>query len=713
MALEAGAGSRRIWGYLATGNYFDALGVKPALGRFFHAEDDRQVNASPFAVLSYSCWRNRFAGDPGIEGRRVRINSLPYTVLGVAPRGFHGTELFYWPEIWVPMSMQPQIEGQSWLNDRSTFDVWLMGRLKPGVTRQQAEANLSAIAATQVREYPAQNRGRQRIGLTRPGLVGNAGRAPVEGFMTGLMLLAGLVLLAACANLASLLAARTADRGREIAIRMSIGAGRSRILRQLLTESAVLAALGGAAGWGLAYLLTGLLSQWRAPLDFPVQFDFQADARVFLFSLAATILSAVLFGVAPARQAWKTDSNQVLKGGSPEMGRGRRWAFRDILLVVQVALCAMLVAASAVSFTGLAKSVETPLGFEPGGVSTISFDLGLAQYSTAEGRNLQRRALEAVRELPGVSAAAFSNSVPLSTDYSTTTVFPDEAPDVPGVTGASATFYMVSPGYFRTMGTRLLAGRDFTWHDDAKAPLVAIVNETFARSMLGTRDAVGRHFRQWRGGPRVEIVGVVEDGKYFSLTETPTAAVFWPSPQSYNGTTVLLARSSLPPETVAGEISLAVSDLDGRLPLYGVGSLTQMLGFAFFPARAATLALGAFGILAMMLAVTGIYGLAAYSVSRRVREIGIRVAVGARPWQVLRFVLGRTATLLAIGSSAGLLLSLAAGGVLAKIVYQASAGDPVVLSAVAGIMLAIGIAAACGPARRAVSIDPLRALRQD
>ncbi|HVT60520.1 MAG TPA: ADOP family duplicated permease [Thermoanaerobaculia bacterium] len=733
LGLETADGARRVWGYLVTGNYFDLLGVRPARGRFFHQQDDRQPGASPYAVLSYTCWQNRFAADAQIVGKTIRINAFPYTVLGVAPRGFQGTELFYWPEIWVPMMMEPQIESRSWLDDRGTWNSWVIGRLRKNVTPQQATADLNAIASALAKEFPVWNEG-LRLSVTRPGLVGDALRAPTREFTGGVMALAGLVLLAACANLASLLAARAADRDRELAIRLSIGAGRTRILRQLLVESLLLSLVGGAAGCGLAAVLLRLLSRWHAPLDFPVQFVVDPDATVFAFALAAALLTGLLFSIAPARQAWGANPNQALKGmpstgaAGSRSGGWRRWrklAPRDLLLALQVVLCCVLLTACFVALRGLASSLATPLGYDPRRVAVASFDLGLARFSMEDGRSFQRRALETVTRLPGASAAAFASSLPLSIDQSSTVVFAEDATDFRAAKARRAAYYDVSPGYFRATGTRLLAGREFSWQDGEKAPPVAVVNQIFARQVIGRQlgrgggesirpaAAVGRHFLTGKGRPPVEIVGVVEDGKYTSLIEAPAPALFRPAAQHYNGTTVVIVRSALPPSAVAGQIREAVAALEPRLALYGVGSLEQMLGFAFFPARAATVALGAFGVLAIMLALTGIYGLAAYAVARRVREIGIRVAVGARPGQVLRLVLGRIAALLAAGSAAGLLLGLAAARLLGSVVYQASPRDPLILPAVALTMAAIALAAAAAPARRALAVDPVAALRHE
>lgn len=710
MSLDDNGGAHRVWGYLVTGNYFESLGIKPALGRFFTPAEDAHPNASPYAVISYACWQDRFGGDPQVAGKDIRINGHPYTVLGVAPRAFHGTEVFYWSEIWVPMTMQPQIEGHSWLDERNTHNSWVAGRLKPGVTVQQAEANLGVIAAQLAHDY-ASNEG-MGLTLSVPGVAGSAGREPTRAFAGGVMLMAALVLLAACANLASLLAARMADRSRDLAIRVSIGAGGGRIVRQLLTESLWIAMLGGAAGCALAAVLLRLLSQWRAPLDFPVQFDVTPDWRVFLFAFAAALSTGLLFGIGPARHAWKAAPALHLKGSATPRS-GRRWAARDVLLPVQIALCCVLVTASLVAVRGLMRSFQTPLGFRPDGAAVIGYDVGLAGYNEDQGRVFQQRALEAVAHLPGVESAAYSSSVPLSIDQSSTTVYSESTTDFRPKNAHSAGTYRVAPGYFQTAGTRLLAGREFTPQDKPNAPRVAIVNQTFARSVTGAADAVGRRFRLGAGGPLYQIVAIVEDGKYETLTEVPKPAVFFPILQNYSSTIVLMVRSRRPESELAAEMREAIGRLDPHLAIYGVGSLHQMLGLVYLPMHAAVVALGAFGVLALMLSITGIYGLAAYTVSRRVREIGIRVAIGARPVQVLRLIFARAGVLVAAGATAGLVLGMAAAHVLASIVYQASPRDPVVIGASVLAIAGVGLAAALGPARRALRIDPVQALRHE
>ena len=710
MSLDGERGAHRVWGYLVTGNYFASLGIKPALGRFFTPAEDAHPNASPYAVLSYACWRSRFDGDPQIAGKDIRINGHPYTVLGVAPRAYHGTEIFYWSDIWVPMTMQPQIEGHAWLEVRNTHNSWVAGRLKPGVTVGQAEANLGVIAAQLAHEYTS-NEG-MRLTLGVPGMKGSAGREPTRAFAGGVMLLAALVLLAACANLASLLAARMADRSRDLAIRVSIGAGGGRIVRQLLTESIWIAILGGTAGCAFAVVLLRLLSRWRAPLDFPVQFDVAPDWRVFLFACAAALATGLLSGIGPARHAWNAAPALHLKGTATPRS-GQRWAARDILLPVQIALCCVLLTASLVAVRGLMRSFQTPLGFRPDGAAVVGYDVGLAGYNEEQGRLFEQRALQAVEHLPGVESAAYSSSVPLSIDQSNTTVYSESTTDFRPKNAHSTSHYYVSPGYFQTAGTRLLAGREFTPQDDPKSPLVAIVNQTFARRVTGAADATGRRFRRGPGGPLFQIVAIVEDGKYETLTEVPKPAVCLPILQNYSSTIVLMARSRRPESDLAAEMREAVGRLDPTLAIYGVGSLHQMLGLVYLPMHAAVVALGAFGVLALMLSITGIYGLAAYTVSRRVREIGIRVAVGARPAQVLRLIFARTGVLVAVGAAAGLALGMAGASVLASIVYQASSRDPVVIGTAVLAISGVSLAAAVGPARRALRIDPVQALRHE
>lgn len=712
MELETGHGADRLWGYLATGNYFDVLGVSPAIGRFFHQEDDLHPGASPYAVLSYSCWQGRFGADPDIVGKTIRINRQPYSVLGVASAEFHGTELFYWPDIWVPMMMEAQIEiGNAWLESRGTSNTWIVGRLKPGVSPGQATADLNSIGADLARQYPSVDESLS-FTLARPGLIGDALGRPTRAFAWGVLGLAALVLLAACTNLASLFTARSSDRQREIAIRLSIGATRWRIMRQVFTETVVLALVGGTAGYALAVFLSRILSRWRAPLDFPVQFNVGPDWKVFFFAFAVSLFAGLLFGIAPASHASRVDAQAVLKG---EQGgwRSKRLAMRDVLVVLQVALCFVLVSACLLSLRGLQQSLALHLGFQPDGVSVVGFDVGLAGYTDEQGQNLQRQALAAVERLPGTISAAYSNSVPLSIDQNMNTGFSEDLSNPKLSDGHNVFFYQVSPHYFKTMGIEMLAGRDFDWHDGPHSPLVAVINRTFSKQVLKTEAPLGKRFRFGTGGRLIQVIAMVEDGKYESLTEADQPAAFVPIVQSYNNTTTLIVRSSMPEAQMVQEMRRAMAKIDPHMPLYATGSLRQMLGFTFFPTHAAAIALSAFGILAIMLATTGIYGLVSYGVARRVHEIGIRMAVGARPSQIIRLVLGRTLVLLGTGAVIGLLLAVAAGSVLASIVYTASPHDPVVLMAVIAAVGLLGLLSSWAPTRRALRVEPTIALRHE
>ncbi len=713
--FEHGGDPARTWCYLATGNYFDMLGLKPAAGRFFHQADDLRPGASPYVVLSYPAWQAHFAGDPKAVGSTVRVNGLPYTVLGVTPRGFHGTEMFFWPEMWIPMMMEPQVEvGNPWLDERGTWNTLMLGRLKPGVTPEQASGDLNRIAADLARQYPLNDKGLQ-LRLAKPGFVGSSLRGPVEAFTAGVLLLAGLVLLTACSNLAGLTLARVTDRGRELAIRFSIGAGRARIFFQLLTESFVLALLGGAAGCALAVFACRLFSSWRAPIDFPVRIAVTPDWRVLGFAAAAALVTACLFGLGPALRSSRTDMNSVLKGssGAAVAKTALRLAARDVLLAAQVALCFVLVFACILSLQGLRKAITLPLGFEPRGVTVASVDLGSAQYSEAQGRLFQQRVADSLRALPGVTSVTYANSLPLSIDQSTTSAERTDELEKEGRRRLHANWYDVSPGLLPALRIPLLRGRDFTAHDNQHAAPVAIVNQIFARIVLGTADPVGKTFRYGPQSPPVLVIGLVADGKYVSLTESPDPVVFRSILQDYNPTTVFVVRSRTSSTALLPQIQKRIAALDPKLPVYGAGSLESMLGFVMFPMHAAAVTLSAFGFLAMLITITGIYGLVAYSVSRRTRELGIRMAVGARPSEVLRLVLGKLLVLVSAGLGIGVLLALAAAPALSAIIYTTSPRDPVLLCEVMLAILVTALLSCSKPVLRALRINPVTALRCD
>ena len=711
VGLDSGGHAEPVWGYEVSSNYFQMLGVQPALGRFFTPSSDTKINGDPSAVLSYECWKTQFGGDRGIIGKTVRISKLPFVVIGVAPRGFYGTERLIWSKIWLPIADEPEIEGYNWLQYRSDHNGWLAGRVKPGVTAAQANADLADVAAHIRQQYPDSDKDLE-VRVSQPGLFGDVIGGPVHAFLIGIMLMALLVLFAACANLAGFFTARMTDRARELGIRIAIGASRARLLRQLLTESVVIALLGGIAASLLAMMILRALTAWRPSTDFPFEFAMNPGAMVYLFSFTLALFTGVLFGLLPARQIWRTDPNRTLKSAIAPAA-GRRFSLRDILLAVQIALCCLLVTSSFVALRGLARTFQINLGVDPENVTLAETDLQLAGYTLANAAAAQQRMLDAMRQIPGVESESLSNSTPLSANQSSMSIF---APGTTSFNAASekfvARYYHVGPGYLHTSGTRLLRGRDFTTNDNAKAPSVAIVNETFAKQLFGTADAVGKTFPTGDGKPML-VVGVVENGKYVTLMEDPTPVIFWPLAQNADTSTVLLLRSLRPSADMIPAMRRAIANVDSAVPILRIEPWQDTLSFQMLPERAATIALGILGAFAILLAITGIFGLASYTVSRRMREFGIRVALGARHRDVVRTALGRVFVLLASGSIAGLALGLASGRVIASIVYQASAFDPVVIVAVALTMSGIGLLSAFGPARRALATMPAMLLREE
>ena len=700
-----------VWLYEASGNYFDVLGIQPYLGRFFHSSDEHGPNSAPYIVLSYAYWQSHFKGDTGVPGRTVQLNKHPYTILGVAPPQFRGTELYFSPNFWVPIVNQEQIAGASQLEDRASRGIWLVGRLKPGVTPAQAASDLNTIAASLAKAYPKED-GPASFSLARPGLLGNMLGRPVRAFLTGLTLLAGLILLAACANLGSLFAARAADGAKEIALRLALGSTRKRILRQLLTEAVLVSLAGGIAGVLGSVVLLRWLSAWQPLTDMPINVPVNPDANVYAVALLLALASGFLFGIVPARQVLRANPYQIVKSGSTGT-IGSRFTARDFLLVLQIALCAVLVTSSLVAVRGMARSLHSNFGFQPQNAVLATTDLDMAGYSGDRVAPMQRRMLDTLQTLPGVTAVGLIDRLPLAMDWDDEALFKDSTSDLRlSNQTAEAEVQDVSPGYLRAAGSTLLAGRDFTWHDDKKAPRVAIVNPEFARTFFGSEaGAIGGYFKLM-DGTRIQVVGIVEDGKYKTITEAPEPAAFMPILQAPSSSTWLVVRSNWDPQAQAAAMRLALHNLDAAVPIT-IRTWNKQLDSALFASRVATVSLGALGGLGAMLAVTGIFGMASYSVSKRLRELGIRIALGAQRKEVLSAALGRAFRLLAFGSLAGLLLGIAATRVLAYIVYQATPRDPFVLGGVVLTMLLLGLIATWIPAYRALKADPLRLLREE
>jgi predicted permease len=706
--LRWGNAVKIVNGYSVTGNYFDLLGAQPAIGRFFHEADEHGPNSAPYMVLSDGLWRSAFNADPGVIGTTVRLGKNPFTVVGVAPARFHGTERFGWPDYWIPFLND--IDA-AYLKLRTGNPLTVLGRPKPGVTPEQAAENLSAIAAQLAKEYPQTDTG-VPLRLIRPGLNGDEGDV-VRGFLYSVTALALLVLLAACANLASLFAARAADRSGELALRVALGASRWRLVRQLLTEAMTLSILGGAAATVTAGLLLAALNSGGLPgygmLSADGNGPLRIDVGVFLVALILTLASGLFFGMIPATQVRQSNPLQTMKSGPVNSTPLRRFGLRDLLLGAQIAICMLLVTASLVAWRGMVRLLHAPLGFQPQGAQLAEMD-----RSEVEGDwplEKTKAMIDALRSIPGVTAAATLNRPPFSGGLRGIPVFPPGTTEFTLNNSVLEPYRLtISPGYLDAARTRLLRGRDFSWRDTSTTPSVAIVNETFARKMWGDAPAIGQRFillEQLR-----EVVGVTEDGKYHQIQDSPQPVVFLPLSQSKQWLGWFVVRSDRAPNEMAAAIERTLGGLEPNAPVT-VQGWPDTLEQPLFPSRAATAVLGVMGLLAAVLAVTGIFGMAAYNVSRRMKELGIRVALGARTKHVIGVAVGRPTVLLGAGSVAGLLLCLFASRLLSQIVYQPNPRDPGVVLGAVLIMALLGLAASVLPTLRALAVDPSQLMREE
>jgi predicted permease len=711
VAVDTGKSPTPTWGLETSGNYFDALRIQPHIGRYFHASDENGPNSAPYMVLSYAYWHSHFHDDRGVLGRVVQVNKHPFTIIGVTPPRFRGTLVFLSPNFFVPIVDCEQVEGTDYLNDRGNRSVFqVMGHLRAGVTPARATGDLNSIGAYLEKTYPKDD-GQTTFSLARPNFFGDQFGGPFAAFLGGLMLLAGLILLAACANLGSLFAARAADRSKEVALRLALGSSRKRILRGLFSEAVLVSLTGGAVGLWASTALLRWLSRWQPFGSFPVHSPVNPDATVYAVALLLSLISGFIFGAVPVTQVLRTNPYEVVKAGSTARA-GRRVTARDVLLAVQIAICAVLVTSSMVAVRGLSRSVHARFGFEPQNTLLVSADLHMAGYIGDRVPPMQKRMLDAVAGIPGVESVGLSDPLLLK-DTQSADVFSDQTTDLrPANAAANVYMFRVSPDYLHAEGTTLLGGRDFTWHDDKNAPRIAIVNREFGRKLFGsTENGIGGYFKM-PDGTRVQVVGMTENGKYSSLTEDPHGAMFLPILQSPSSSAFLVVRSNRDPRVLGPAIRNTLHRLDAALPVDMETRYDEMVT-VLFPAQMATITLGVMGGMGALLAITGIFGMAAYSVSKRLRELGIRVALGAQRKQVLKAALGRAFRLLAFGSAAGLVMGILASRVLAFIVYDATPRDPLVLAGVVVAMAMLGLIATWLPARRALSIDPMVLLREE
>jgi len=717
LSLNDGTGSEVVLGEVVTGNYFDVLGIQAARGRTFLPEEFATRGTHPVAVISHRLWQSRFGGDPQVVGGTVRLNGYPFTVIGVAPAGFHGSLRGLRTDVWVTLMMHSQLgPGGLDIDHRGDRGLLVTARLSPGVTLEQARARLDLLALALHAAYPEmwtdiRDRGRLLTAIPeRDGRIHPAVRGPVVGLVGLLMALVTLVLLIGCANVANLLLARAAGRRREVAARLALGAGRGRLVRQLLTESLLLATLGGVAGIVLALWATDLLMRFEPPLPVPLDLDLSIDRTVLGFSLAVTVLTGIVFGLVPALRATRLDLVSALKNAEPAASLGRRRiTLRGTLVVAQVAASVVLLVIAGLFIRGLQHAHMGDPGFDTSNMLLLDLPLSIQGYDEARARDFYDQLTTRLEALPGVRAVTLGDMVPLGLGRQRRSIAVEGYEPRPGE-DMEFDFNIVGARYFETMGIPLVRGRGFTAEDRAGSPPVVVVNEAFARRFWPGEDALGKRIRYSRD-QFAEIVGIARTGKYLSLTEDPLPYVWIPFAQHYKADMTVHVRTAGDPLELAAAVRAQVRALDADLPITGLKALEEHFGLALLPQRVGASLLGLFGVLGLLLAAVGLYGVVAYGVGQRTREIGIRIALGARTDDVTRLVVRQGAALGATGLAIGVALAAGAAHLITSLLYGVSPLDPVTFAAVALVLGGTVLTASWLPARRAARVDPMAALR--
>ena len=721
--LGSNGQSERVEGTLVSGNYFDVLGVKAELGRTFLPDEDKTSTA--VAVISHNLWQRRFNGDANVLGKSLVLNDVQFTIVGVAPHDFVGAEEAFPRQIWIPLMMQASVRpgpagaanASSTLDNRNVRNLDVMARLKHGVTLRQAQAGMNVVASRLAQNYPESNRN-FRIALYTAGNGRPVFRAMLKPVTQILLGVVGLVLLITCANVANLLLARAARRRKEVAIRLTLGATRTRLIRQLLTESILLAVVGGVAGLILNLWLLNLLTALKPAVPLPVNVEFHTDWRVLSFTLLLSVLAGIIFGLVPALQASKHDLVPALKDQSQQLGdRRRTFSLRNALVIGQVALSIVVLIGAGLFLRSLSHARAINPGFEAEHILTLSFNTAAQKYEATKAAQFYQQLSNRVQALPGVQSVSLAQSAPLSYFYSPafgSAVFVEGHEPAQGENPPFAGNNTIGPNFFSTLGVPLLSGREFTDRDREGAPRVAIVNETLARNLFPNTDPIGQRLRVLLRPPSSwEIVGVVKDSKYRSLGEDPTPYIFLPYLQNPQPAMALHVRTSGNPTEVAAAVRRQVQALDPNLPAFNVMSLADNMDISLLPARFGAVLLGVFGFLALLIASIGIYGVMSYGVSERTHEMGIRMALGARSRDVLRLVISQGMWVALIGVVIGAGLALALTRVVKSYLYDVSVTDPLTFGGIALLLMGVALLACYVPARRATKVDPLEALRYE
>ncbi|MGH9851015.1 MAG: ADOP family duplicated permease, partial [Blastocatellia bacterium] len=703
LSLNLGDQAEQAYGMVVSGNYFSMLGAQPALGRFFSAEEDRTPGAHPVVVISFALWQSRFGANPSVIGQSVKLNGQPFTIIGVAPKGFTSTYNVFAPALYAPLMMQAQVKSQPDIfGERMSKYLKLTGRLKPGVTREQAQAALSLLDRQLEEAYPQQGRTSHRANLglelvpvgSFPGEI----RLALLGGASLLLAIAGFVLLIACANVAGMLLARATVRQREIAVRLALGATRWRLIRQLLTESSLLFCVAGALGVGLTVWLTRLLSTRPIPIAVPFAIEAKVDWRVLIFTLLLALLTGIIFGLAPAMEAARTDLHTTLKDVPSSRGV-RRSRLRHAFVVGQIALSLVLLIGAGLFTRALQYGQTVYPGRDPETVLKVELDPRQQGYSVARAREFYQQLTERVATLPGVEAVSLARALQIGPGYGTTSLAVKDAPHEGNL---RAEFNIVMPRYFQTLGITLLSGRDFTLADREGAPRVVIINEALQRRFWPGANALGKQVSAGEGG-WAEVVGVVENGKSRLSGQTPRPLVYWPFLQSGsdNLDMNLLLRHHGDTGNLLSAVRREVQTLDPNLPAQSPMTLSEAVRLATLPWRVVGVLANVFGLIGLALAALGVYGLVSYTVNQRTHEIGVRVALGAQRRDIFKLVIGHGLKLALLGVAVGLALSFGLTRALAALLFGVSASDPVTYLGVSSLLALVALAASFIPARAA------------
>jgi len=718
LTWSGGAEPKQLNGQLVSADYFDVLGLRPAAGRLFFPDEDTKPSGNNVAVLSYSLWANKFGSDPNLIGKTLTLNATSYTVIGVAPRGFKGTITFFSPEeVWIPISMYPQAMAgfeRDNFNDRRFLSTVVIARLKPGVTLGAAEASLKTIATHLESEYPKDNAGRS-VALTpladaAVGANEHDQFALAGGLMMGIV---GLVLLIACVNLANLLLAQAARREKEMSLRAALGASRTRMLRQLVTESMLLALIGGAVGLVIAYWGRTALWSFRPPFIEQSGIDLSLDSRVLVFTLGISILTGLLFGIAPAIKASRADLVETLKVG----GRGnaigwRSNLLRSVLVVSEIALAMVALIGAGLFVRSMQNAQRTNLGFESQKLFVMAFDLGALHYDEGRGQQFFRDAIARAGGSPGAASATIASNPPLGGGFART-VFPEGQSETSGYRGTLTELNDIAPNYFETLRIPMIAGRTFNDSDRPTTALVAIANEAMARHFWPNESALGKRFHFFGDTELREIVGVVGNTVVNNIGEEPQPLVYLPLTQDYAPAATIQVRTLAKPEAVVATVRGQVQSLDPSLAITNVQTIDEVVSQGLWAPRMGAALLALFGGLALILAVVGVYGVLSYSVNQQTHEIGIRMALGAQPASVLWLVVGQGLQLAGAGLALGLVGALLAMRLLSSLLFGVSTNDPVTFAGVSLVLVAAAVVACYIPARRATRVDPIIALRYE